>query len=73
MGHDLDPTSVDPARLAKLRRTEINLAVADDRCRQPWDRTLAGVRRAAEETFVRDNLEELRSFRSAMAAAQQSR
>jgi len=73
MGHDLDPTAVDPARLAALRRTEINTAVADNSCRQPWDRTLARVRRAAEETFVHDNLEELRSYRSAMAAAQQSR
>jgi hypothetical protein len=72
MGHDLDPTSVNPARLARLRRTEINTAVADNRCRQPWDRTLASVRRAAEEAFVRANLSELRSFRSAMAAAQQS-
>ncbi len=71
MGHDLDPTGVDPARLAALRRTEINTAVADNSCRQPWDRTFAGVRRAAEETFVGDNLEELRSYRSAMAAAQQ--
>jgi hypothetical protein len=73
MGHDLDPTSVDPARLAALRRTEIDTAVADTRCRQPWDNTLAGVRRAAEQTFVDDNLDELRSFRSAMAAAQQSK
>ena len=73
MGHDLDPASVDPARLARLRRTEIDTAVADNRCRQPWDRTLDGVRRATEESFVRANLTELRSFRSAMAAAQQSR
>ena len=73
MGHDLDPTSVAPARLARLRRTEIATAVADNSCRQPWDSTLAAVRRAAEETFVHDNLEELRSYRSAMAAAQQSR
>jgi hypothetical protein len=73
MGHDLDPSSVAPARLARLRRTEINTAVADNRCRQSWDRTLASVRRAAEEAFVRANLTELRSFRSAMAAAQQSK
>jgi hypothetical protein len=73
MGHDLDPTSVDPARLAKLRRTEIDTAVADNTCQQPWQRTLDGVRRAAEESFVRANLDELRSYRSAMAAAQQSR
>ena len=71
MGHDLDPTAVDPARLARLRRTEITTAVADNACRQPWDRTLAAVRRSAEEAFVRQNPEELRSYRSAMAAAQQ--
>jgi hypothetical protein len=70
MGQDLDARSADPARLARLRRSEIAVAVADDRCRQPWDRTLAVVRRALEEAFVRANLEELRSFRSAMAAAQ---
>ena len=73
MGHDLDPASADPARLAKVRRTEIDTAVADNRCRQPWDRTLAEVRRAAEASFVHDNLDELRSYRSAMAAAQQTR
>jgi hypothetical protein len=64
---------VDPARLARLRRIEIDTAVADNRCRQPWDRTFADVRRAAETSFVRDNLSELRSYRSAMAAAQQSK
>jgi hypothetical protein len=73
MGHDLDPSGVDPARLARLRRTEIDTAVSDNRCRQPWDQTFAAVRRSTEETFVRDNLRELRSYRSAMAAAQQSR
>jgi hypothetical protein len=73
MGHDLDPASVDPARLAALRRTEIDTAVADNRCRQPWDRILADVRRLAEASFVHDNFDDLRSYRSAMAAAQQPR
>jgi hypothetical protein len=73
MGHDLDPASVDPAKLAGLRRTEIATAVADNTCRQPWESTLATVRRALEESFVKENLAELKSYRSAMAAAQQSK
>jgi hypothetical protein len=73
MGHDLDPTHADPAKLAALRRTEIATAVADNTCSNPWETTLGTVRRALEETFVRANLAELKSYRSAMAAAQQTR
>jgi hypothetical protein len=73
MGHDLDPASADPAKLARLQRTEIATAVADNTCRKPWEATLATVRRELEESFVKANLSELKSYRSAMAAAQESR
>jgi hypothetical protein len=73
-------TGVDEPRATMLARArtlmghdEIATAVADNTCRQPWDRTFAAVRRAVEETFVRQNAHELRSFRSAMAAAQQTK
>jgi hypothetical protein len=69
LGPGFDTTGADPAALAALRREEVGLAVADHRCRQAWERTLQGVRRDLEARFVRENLTELKSYRSAMAAA----
>jgi hypothetical protein len=69
MGHDLDPTGVDPTRLAALRRREISLAVADNSCHTAWDQTFAIVRQDLETQFVKQNLTELKSYRSALAAA----
>jgi hypothetical protein len=69
MGHDLDPTGVDPTRLAALRRREISLAVADNSCHTAWDQTFAAVRQDLETQFVKENLTELKSYRAALAAA----
>jgi hypothetical protein len=71
MGHDLDPASADPARLAALRRTEIQLAVADNTCHQAWQATFDAVRHDLEAAFVAANATELKSYRSALAAASQ--
>jgi hypothetical protein len=71
MGPGFDPSGVDPTALAALRRKEIRLAVADYHCHQAWDRTFQSVRQDLEDRFVRENLNELKSYRSALAAATQ--
>jgi hypothetical protein len=71
MGPGFDPTGVDPTALAVLRRKEIRVAVADYHCHQAWDRTFQSVRQDLEDRFVRENLSELESYRSALAAATQ--
>ncbi len=69
MGPGFDPTGVPPDALAALRQREVRVAVADNSCRPAWDRTLQAVRQDLEAAFVRENLTELRSYRSAMSAA----
>jgi hypothetical protein len=69
MGPGFHSEGVDPTALAALRQEEIGLAVADNQCEQPWESTLAAVRLGAEKEFLEENLTELRSYRSAMAAA----
>ena len=71
MGPGFDPSGVDPTALAALRRKEIRVAVADYHCHQAWDRTFQSVRQDLEDRFVRENLTELKSYRSALAAATQ--
>jgi hypothetical protein len=71
MGPGFDPTGVDPTALAALRRREVQVAVADYHCHQAWDRTFQSVRQDLEDRFVRENLSELESYRSALAAATQ--
>jgi len=65
----LGADDADPTRLAALRKAEIDLAVADEQCLGDWRTTLAAVEEELEQQFVRDNLEELEKFRSAMSAA----
>jgi hypothetical protein len=69
MGPGFDPAGVDPTALAALRRKEVRVAVADYHCHQAWDRTFQSVRRDLEDRFVRENLTELTSYRSALSAA----
>jgi hypothetical protein len=69
MGPGFDPSGVDPTTLAALRREEVSLAVADEHCHQAWDETLQAVREDLEAQFVAQNVTELKSYRSAMAAA----
>ena len=71
MGPGFDPDGVDPTALAALRRKEVRVAVADYRCHQAWDRTFQSVRQDLEDRFVQENLTELKSYRSALAAATQ--
>jgi hypothetical protein len=69
MGPGFDPAGVDPTALAALRRKEVRVAVADYHCHQAWDRTFQSVREDLEDRFVRENLTELTSYRSALSAA----
>ncbi|MBB3045452.1 hypothetical protein [Nocardioides soli] len=70
LGPDLSGMAdADPTRLAALRTAEVDLAVADEACLRDWRRTFRAVKLDTEERFVRDNLEELEAFRTAMAAA----
>jgi hypothetical protein len=69
MGHEVDATGIDPAKVTAMRQKEIDTAVADNSCRKAWDQTFAAVRQELEAQFVQENLTELKSYRSALAAA----
>ncbi|WP_110204980.1 hypothetical protein [Nocardioides daejeonensis] len=69
LGPDLATEGVAAAQLADLRAAEIELAVADQRCRRPWRTSHDAVKVDLEKRFVRENLAELEAFRSAMSAA----
>jgi hypothetical protein len=61
--------TADPTRLAALRKAEVELAVADERCLRDWRATYRAVERDLEAQFVSDNVAELEDFRTAMSAA----
>jgi hypothetical protein len=59
---------VDSAKLAELRRFEIDLAVADQKCKQAkYDDAYKKVQYAAEQEFVDQHKAELESYRDEMA------
>jgi hypothetical protein len=70
LGQDLlGADGADPTKLADLRKTEVELAVADEQCLGDWRETYKAVERDLEEQFVSDNVAELEEFRTAMSAA----